>query len=315
MAMCQIGLFNNCNGSCKFCLIKDDRFYEMDEIYEEIERAKENIRFIAKQPDNWTNKYSNGISVLGGELFYMKDEKYKQLFLELIDVIIEEVLTKSPNPDVRFSTVTNGYYDPEWLLFPVIDKIRDAVGIQHVDVNFSYDFKYRFKNDAHEKRVRDTINAFHERYNYVTGVQMILTQDVVNRIIDGWLPKTFIDEYFPGNQLALLYPHPIYRGNDYSGAWNLPDFNFTRGSFIKAMGILKRDDPRAYEAFWRSAHNSAVFKYTMLFVKKHGASAEQLPLLSDGKEIINEDCNHSILYQCYSDTRKCMLCDLDMMGL
>lgn len=316
MAMCQAGLFNNCNGSCKFCLLKDEQFFTMDEIYSEIDKTIENIRFIAKQPENWTNKYSDGISILGGELFYMTDPKYKAKMMELIDVVIEEVLKKSPNPNVKFSTVTNGYYDPNNLLFPVIDRIADAVGIGHIDVNMSYDLKYRFKNEAHEKRVRDTINAFHDRYDYIVGVQMILTQDLIDKIIyEGWRPKKFIEENMPGNQLCLLYPHPIHRGNGFSGAQNLDGFNFTRSSFIKAMGILRTEDPKTYESFYRSTHNSAVFKYTMLYEKKESGDSAQAPRLCDGKEIANRRCGHSILYQCYSDTRRCMLCDLEGVGI
>ena len=34
------------------------------------------------------------------------------------------------------------------------------------------------------------------------------------------------------------------------------------------------------------------------------------PKLSDGKEIINPNCNHSVLYQCYKDSDKCILCDI-----
>lgn len=314
--MCQAGIFNNCNGSCKFCLLKDEHFFTLPEIYTEIDRTIENIDFISKQPENWTNKFSNGISVLGGELFYMTDTKYKQKMMELADVIIEKILKVSPNPHVKFSTVTNGYYDPENLLFPFIDRIADAVGIGHVDVNFSYDLMYRFKDEAHEKRVVDTVNAFHDRYNYVCGVQMILTQHVINKILyEGWTPTKFIAEKMPGNQLAFLYPHPIHRGNNYSGAQNLPDFNFTRSSFIKAMQILRTECPLEYEAFYRSTHNSAVFKYTMLYDKKDEGSATQLPRLCDGKEIANRKCGHSILYQCYSDSRRCMLCDLEGVGI
>lgn len=314
--MCQAGIFNNCNGSCRFCLLKDRTFFTMDEIYTEIDRTMENIRFISKQPENWTNKFSDGISILGGELFYMTDEKYKQKMLELVDVIIEEVLKVSPNPHVKFSTVTNGYYDPENLLFPVIDKIVDAVGTHHIDVNFSYDLKYRFKNEEHEKRVRDTINAFHDRYNYTTGVQMILTQDLIDKILnEGWRPEKFIAEKMPGNMLCLLYPHPIQRGNDFSGAMELPGFNFKRSDFLKAMQILKAEEPKTFEAFYRSCHNSAVFKYTMLYEKKEIGDAYQVPKLCDGKEIANRKCGHSILYQCYVDTRRCMLCDLEAIGL
>ena len=38
---------------------------------------------------------------------------------------------------------------------------------------------------------------------------------------------------------------------------------------------------------------------------------EKLDLIHDGKEIINSVCNHSTLYQCYADSDKCMLCDLN----
>lgn len=312
--MCQAGIFNNCNGTCEFCLIKDDKFYSMEEIYTEIDRVKENIRFIATQEDNWTTKFADGISLLGGELYYLHDEKYKEKFLELIDVIIDEILLKSPSNRCRYSTVSNGFYDPEWLLFPVIDRIVERAGIQYVDMNFSYDLMYRFKNEAHEKRVRDTINAFHDRYNYMVGVQMILTQNVIDKMVnEGWRPQKFAEETFPGCRLAFLYPHPIYRGNNYTGAKNLPHFNFDRKSFFKAMDILKREEPFTYAAFQASTRNSAVFKYTMLYVKKEAGYSTQPPILSDGKEVINPKCGHSVLYQCYSDTDRCMLCDLEGM--
>ena len=62
--------------------------------------------------------------------------------MELIDVIIEYVLKVSPNPHCKYSTVTNGIYDPAFL-YRVIDRIVSEVGIEKVDVNFSYDLKYR----------------------------------------------------------------------------------------------------------------------------------------------------------------------------
>lgn len=308
----QVGLFNNCNGSCDFCLIKNVNFLTMDEIYAEIERCKENIKYISTQPDNWTNAYRDGISILGGEVFYLQDEKYKKLFLELIDVAIDEVLLKSGNPKVKFSSVSNGNYDPNWLLFPTIDRVVERAGLEHVDMSFSYDLMYRFKSAEHEKRVRDTINAFHDRYNYEVGIQMILTQHVIDLMLnEGWRPSKFIDEYFPGNHLAFLYPHPIERGNHHTGAMNLPGFNFKRKDFLKAMHILKTEEPFVYQAFDASTHNSAVFKPTMLFAKGEKGDEKQMPILCGGKEIINPNCFHSTLYQCYIDSDRCMLCDLE----
>ena len=316
MAMCQCGLFNNCNGSCEFCIIKDNKPATMNEIYGEIERLIYNINFISTQEDNWTNKFSDGISILGGEVYYMTDPHYKELFMKLIDVIIEKVIKVSNNPNCRFSTVTNGYYDPHNLLFPVVDRFKETVGVHYMDINFSYDFEYRFKSKEHEQRVRNTILEFTDRYNYIPGIQMILTQHLIDKTLyEGWRPSQWIKENFPKAQLALLYPHPIGRGNKWSGGKNLEGFNFTRESLFKFLNILKTDSPQLYQAFLASCHNSAIFKYTMLFDKGVTAEDNQLPVLSDGKEIINPKCGHSVLYQCYSDTDKCMLCDLETMEL
>lgn len=317
MTMVQYGIHSKCNGNCKFCLIRDETVLSMEEIYGELERVKENIKFISTQENNWTNTYKHGISLLGGELYFIKDEKYKKLFLEVIDVVIEEVLLKSTFPQVRYSTVTNGYYDPEWLLFPVVDKIVDAVGVKHLDVNFSFDLDYRFHSEEQKKIVLNTINSFHKRYNYNACVQMILTQKVIDRILfDGWRPKTFAKENFPGNQITFLYPHGIHRGNDFQGERLLPGFFFTRSSFLKAMRVLQKEEPVLFESFVKSTRNSAVFKPTGLYFKGESGWAEQAPIYTDGKEVVNKGCpmRHSELYHCYVDSDKCMLCDLEAIN-
>jgi hypothetical protein len=318
MTMVQYGIHSKCNGCCKFCLIKDETVLSMDEIYGELERVKENIRFISTQGENWTNIYKDGVSLIGGELFFIEDDRYKQLLLEVIDVVIEEILNVSPDPCVRFSTVTNGCYDPEWLLYPVVDRIVDSVGSTwNVDVNFSYDLDYRFNSEKRRQRVIKTINDFHKRYDYIANIQMILTQKVIDRILyEGWRPKEFVSDLFPGNRLAFLYPHGIHRGNNFKGERELPGFFFTRDSFIKAMRILKKEDPFLFEAFLKSTRNSAIFKPTGLYFKGDTGWAEQKPIYSDGKEIVNKDCprQHSNLYRCYSDSDKCMLCDLEAVS-
>ena len=315
MSMVQLGLHSLCCNRCDFCTIKENHLNQIDDILVEIERAKENIKYIAASKENWSNKYSDGISLLGGEIFFVQDERYKQAILELVDVIIEYILKPAKNPNCRFSTVTNGMYDPEWLLFPVIDKIKDAVGIGMVDVNFSYDFKYRFHTEESRIQCENTINAFHNRYSYNCGIQMIVTQQVVDMYLNGWRTTDLVNDKFPGNMITFLYPHPINRGNNYAGSKNLPGFNFTRSSFLEFLAILEEEEPRVFQSFLYSTRNSAVFKYTMMYNKMDNGTIEQDPLLSDGKEIINPSCNHSVLYQCYADTDKCMLCDLESMYL
>ena len=50
--------------------------------------------------------------MLGGELYYISDVEIQKKFLELIDAIISKILKVSANPDCKYSTVTNGLYDP-----------------------------------------------------------------------------------------------------------------------------------------------------------------------------------------------------------
>ena len=229
------------------------------------------------------------------------------LELEKLFQIIEKVLKVSENPECKYSTVTNGLYNPEFL-FSVIDRIVEKVGINKLDINFSYDLKYRFKTHKDAELVLNNINLFHKKYDYKLGVQMILTQYLINMWKEGTFePNKFIEKNIPGNILTFLYPHPIYTGKV------LTDFNFSRKDFLKFMKYLKSENYEIYYNFLQSTKNSCSFKYTGLRDRKdYNDDYKQEPVLSDGKEILNT-CGHSILYKCYSDSDKCVLCDLNKL--
>ena len=299
--MVQFGVWPNCCNECKFCLRKERIPYSKEKQIFWLQAIKENINYI-----DWKDKFSYGISLLGGELYFIKDPDIQKEFLDLIDVIIEKILKVSKNPNVKYSTVTNGLYDPAFL-YQVIDKIVSEVGIQAVDVNFSYDLKYRFKNEEDRLKVLKNINDFHDRYNYHVGVQMILTQYVIDMWKSGEFEiNKFLTEEIPGNGLSFLYPHPISTG------YTLPDFNFKRKDFLDFMKYLKKDCYETYMNFLHSTKNSCRFKMTGLKNRVDGTiNTSEQPILTDGKEELNPQCNHSILYTCYADSSKCVLCDLN----
>lgn len=301
--MVQYGVWSNCCNDCDFCLRLWRTPLSKAEMLHQLDMIKQNIDYI-----DWKNKFSYGISLLGGEMYHITDPELQESFLELIDIIIEKILKVSPNPDVKYSTVTNGLYDPTFL-FKVIDKIVNAVGKKAIDVNFSYDLKYRFHTKERRKLCLENINKFHERYNYNIGVQMILTQYLIDMVKNGEFSITeFLDKEIPGNTLTFLYPHPINTGLD------LPDFNFKRSDFLNFMLYLSQNYPLIYKNFCTSTHNSAIFKYTGFF-NKNSDDVTQQPLLTDGKQLINEKCGHSVLYQCYSDSDACIVCDLDNLNI
>ena len=300
--MVQYSVWANCCNSCQFCLRRERDAYSYEKQLQSIRFIRNNLNYI-----DWKNEFSYGISLLGGELYYITDKKLQDEFLLLIDDIIEKVLKVSPNPECKFSSVTNGIYDPIFL-FKVIDKIVDAVGLTKVDLNFSYDLKYRYKSEEDRLRVLKNIKLFHERYNYLVGVQMILTQ----HIIDLAKSRQFnvndvIENELSGNILTFLYPHPIHTGKI------LNDFFFTRSDFLWFLSQLKNDNYHVYLNTIFSIKNSAVFKYTGYKHKELSTNYKQQPVLSDGKEIINKKCGHSTLYQCYSDSDRCILCDVSTL--
>lgn len=300
--MVQYGVWPNCVNECKFCLRAERTYYTKDKQIDILRTIRKNIDIV-----DWKDKFSAGISLLGGELYFITDKDLQKEFMLLIDDIIKKVLKVSPNPYVKYSTVTNGMYNPKFL-YKVIDKIRKEVGIDKVDVNFSYDIKYRYPNEKMRKLALKNINAFHKRYNYKVNVQMILTQYLIDMWKNGEFDyNEFIKENIPGNHLTFLYPHPIRT------EYPLKDFFFKRNDFLSFVRYLKEANTEGYLSFIFSTFNSARFKYTGLRDRNEDKIADNpnlKPVLSDGKEIVNKKCNHSTLYQCYSDSDKCMLCDI-----
>lgn len=299
--MVQYACWSNCCNACDFCLRKERIPYPKEKQLWMLDKIKKNLDYV-----DWKDKFSYGISLLGGELYFITDKELQESFLELIDLIIEKVLKVSNNPNCRYSTVTNGLYNPTFL-YKVIDKIVNSVGIQYVDLNFSYDLKYRFKNEKDRQLVLKNINDFHKRYNYCCGVQMILTQYVIDEWKKGNFDvNRFMEEEIKGNQLCFLYPHPIETGI------KLDDFNFKRKDFLDFMQYLKSVNYEVYLSFLQSTKNSCTFKYTGVKERTSNDYTEE-PKLTDGKEIINDKCGHSMLYSCYADSDKCVLCDLEML--
>ena len=297
----QFSTWPNCQNGCKFCLRKERDNWDKDKQIARLEELIKNVDYI-----DWS-QYTGGVSILGGEVFFVEDCDVKDKFLEFINKLIDKVII--PFKTTRISTVTNGIYDPNNLLFPTFDLVQKRVGIQRADLNVSYDIKYRFSTEERRLRCIQTINELHDRYNYCVGVQTILTQYLIDAINNKEFNiQEFEEEIVPGNLLTFLYPHPI---NPILITKDNPmdDFKFNRKSFIDFMLYLKKNFPFKYDNFYLSTINSSIRKLTGARDPLAGKEDMQ-PVLSDGKEIINEKCNHSTLYQCYADCDKCMLCDL-----
>lgn len=299
--MVQYSLWGMCSNHCDFCLLRDKRPMTKEKMIHEIRETRTNLDIV-----DWKGKFRDGISLLGGELFHITDKDIQDEFMLLIEDIINKILI--PVPTAMFSCVTNGIYKPDFL-YRVMDRLNERVGMCKVDINFSYDLKYRFHNEETRKLVVENIINFSNRYIYKVAVQMILTQHVINLCKEGkWSPNYFENEEIPGTMLSFLYPHPIYDGNQ-DTVKTLPDFQFTRADLLWFVRWLRKHNDHCYQSFISSTRNSGIYKFTGRYHKEDDSRLDY-PILSDGKEELLP-CGHSILYRCYSDSDKCMLCDLE----
>lgn len=298
--MVQYSMWGACSNHCDFCLLRDKHPMTNEDMIHEIRETRKNLDIV-----DWSGKFSDGISLLGGELFFITDKMVQDEFMMLIEDIIKKIL--KPVPTSMFSCVTNGIYKPDFL-YRVMDRLNERVGMAKVDVNFSYDLKYRFHSEEARKLVIKNVLAFADRYMYKVAVQMILTQHVIDLVRSGkWSPNYLEEVEMPGVMLSFLYPHPIYNGQD--RITTLPDFNFKRSDLLWFVRWLKNNNDHCYHSFLSSTKNSGTYKYTGRYHKSDDSRLDY-PILSDGKEELAK-CGHSILYRCYSDCDKCLLCDLE----
>ena len=299
--MVQYALWPNCNNNCKFCLRMNREVWSKKKILLEIRRIRENLDYI-----DWKDKFADGISLLGGEIYFMTDIDIQNEFMLLIDDIIDKILLVSTSPRCRYSTVTNGMYDPAFL-YRVVDRIIERVGdTSKLDINFSYDIKYRYPTDEKRALALKNIQDFAKKYNYRVGVQMILTQYLIEDIMAKRFDfQKFLNEDIKDCNFCFLYPHPIHSG------YILNDFFFKRNDFINFCLYLKQNFSTIWRNVYLSTNASGIYKYTGRRDKTSNIS--QQPVLSDGKEELSE-CGHSILYKCYSDSDTCMLCDVNIIG-
>ena len=304
MPMVQYGLWPNCTNNCDFCLLVDRTYRSEEERLNMLSSIKQNIKTI-----DWAGKFSNGISLLGGEIYYTDSEKIKDSFLDLIKLIIDVIL--KPVNKAVYSTVTNGIYDSKLLLEPTLDLFEKEGVLNQVDLNFSWDLKYRFHNEESLESMIKNINLVYEKYNIIPTVQTCLTQYLIDAHLDGTFNLfDYQKHHFPNTNIALLYPHKINTGKI------LPDFFFTRASLFRFIKYLKSiEQHEVLEHLIQSVINSSQFKYSGLYyrntVYKKTKSEKELyqePTLENKQHLT--ECGHSDLYRCYADSDKCMLCDL-----
>jgi hypothetical protein len=296
MRMLQYLLWTNCNNNCKFCIRgdKSDAYTNTSDMITSVKRAYTSIK-----TQDWS-KYDGGISVIGGELFYVTDQKLQAELLLLFKLICEEILTKREN--THLVLITNLIYDVTFLE-NVLNIFRSFGVESQVQLHTSFDIKYRYKNTEDQNLYFNNIKRLRSTYpNIKITVQCIVTQ----YFIDAVTTRVFEIESFEDTydvKFALLVP---LKSNL---SIQLQDFFPKRREFINFLVKLATDNPLVFRQFV----NSAKYAFTS---KDFIDTQNDEELIPSNSAILYPDvlkCGHSDIYLCYSDSDNCMLCDIEAL--
>ena len=304
MSRVQYGIWPNCCNACDFCLNLREQFYNKEKQIQMIRNVRDNIDCV-----DWEGRFFHGISLLGGELYFIQDPDLQEEFLKLIDDIIEKIILKVRKKTCVYSTVTNGLYNPEFL-FKVLDKFAEKQLLEYVDLSFSYDLKHRFHTEERKQLCESNIRATVAKYPELhVNVQMILTQYLINEFNKNNNIFQELQDKLTVDNINLLFPHKHNTGKE------LEDFYFNRKDLLQFLYKLHDIDKAKVNQFVYSIINVDNNAFIGLY-RRHTAEndanidTQQQPLKEDVKQIINPKCGHSVMYQCYADSDKCLYCDI-----
>lgn len=296
MKMLQYLLWTNCNNDCKFCIRGDktDAYTNIDNMIISVRRAYESIEL-----QDWS-KYDGGISVIGGELFYITDKRLQEELYNLFELICNKVL--SICEQTHLVLITNLIYDTTYL--ETILQMFQEFGIEsQIQLHTSFDTKYRYKNKEDQDLYFNNIKKLRKNYPKISiTTQCIVTQYLIDAVKSNEFNiENFEDEY--DVKFALLVP---LRSNLSS---RLPDFFSKRSDFINFLVRLATDNPLVFRKFV----NSAKYAFTSKDFIDTQNDEELVPSNSVQLYPSDMDCGHPDIYRCYSDSDKCMLCDIEAL--
>ena len=179
--------WNDCNNNCKFC-------WQRLKAKSNTKQRLEAIKLIKEDMCNLNIPYEqNQILFVGGELFFEQDNDTKEALYDLFEYLFDLMYNEKVS---RSYLNTNLLYNPEYLLFPVLDMALSKNLLDRLNFTTSGDETDRFVGiKGEEKRALFYENLKRLRNLYPEMnimVNLILTKQFCDSVLNG---KFDINEY------------------------------------------------------------------------------------------------------------------------
>ena len=285
----QIELWLDCKNKCDFCCLGEYTHpTTVDYKTQTIKKAIEYFHLI-----DW-QKY-NEFAIIGGELFATKfTDSLKNIF----NIFLNEIVLQIKKGNIKkFYIMTSLIFTNDYF-FEILNLFKKENIQDYIMINTSFDTKYRF-NDNKKKIFYNNIKSIKES-NFPIHFEIILS----DFFLDSYINKDselyeILDNYI----VDLLRPTVPWKGSKN----NTPiDFFPKREKFLKFLPLLKKQHPHIHEKLL-SMDTRAENIYTTINNKTIERDKENY---IDAKDHILSECGHDSLYKCYSNSDKCIVCDI-----
>lgn len=309
----QFEIWEACNNKCTFCYLGKENRCTPDELkLSALKKVRNKIADKSLYPEY------NTLAFIGGEFFQgqLNNPEVKSEFMELMkdaanllnQGIIEYVwicatLTIGDQKDL-YETLN---------LFPK----KDGVWILT-----SWDTKGRFHTEKMLENWQYHMKKIHELYPEIKlNTTSILTGDLINK---------YLNNEFTFKELGQEYNTEFFLKQCGLGAFSskekmnevVGDFFPKRKDFLKFLSKFKRQES---ELLWNKLFNvnyradtlyrnfNDKNKQMSLNIRNKNSKSEVEEASNENECLVNPKCGHSISYQAYIDSNKCVLCDKQMI--
>lgn len=303
----QIELWEECNSRCSFCYLGNNNKQISD-----IQKIQNLNNAINRISNDALYEYVDCLGFIGGEFFQgqLRNEQVKEKFLALMTIASKKLIEqKICEVWISASLLIGNHED----LYQTLDIFSS--NIDKIWLLTSYDTIGRFHSDKQKLDWIQNIQKIKNKYPTINvNITSIVSGDFIERYISKTLDLFEIAGRF--NCSCFLKPTARIAGFiDDKIALNqiIPDFFPSRAKMLKFLMQFKMNEPSFMydKLFNMSCRASYLELYGHRQKFAHRIKANYQEELDEGNDISNQmlPCGHSVQYQCYVDSDKCLICD------
>lgn len=305
----QFELWKQCNNFCEFCYLGEQNIFVSDEVkLQNLEKVSLTIdKYFAENIEQ-----IQAIGFLGGEFFQgqMSNPEVKKNFYALCEKCFKLIDENRIRDFWCYCTLTIGNQEDLYTLVELFDKIVTDKEKHKFWIQVSYDVQGRFNVPAKfENWNYHMLNL--QNYSFIRfNITSILTESFLQAVLSGELNLSEFQKKYK-NHFFLKQANLIGRMTKQEILKKMPWFFPKRKTFLAFLHKLKKENPFLFKELLDISLRSD-FMYNSLENQEKDNIDPDIRNKETWEEYslnTNPKCGHVDLYQCYSDSDACCLCD------